>query len=185
MLVFLQMRVLLGQVLSGYQQPVLMAERPHLPAVTQDILPGEGWNVGTFKSRRPIKVFDTWKPERKKIATMQTNAAFTLLAGLCVIDRPDHITVTDPVPHLSLKAGDEVLRYAERGEGNANFWSNGRWYRNSDLAFVANVDGSGCQSGCKARVIETGSKTRWFRIRLTDGRSGWTDAADGVYPDLR
>jgi hypothetical protein len=78
----------------------------------------------------------------------------------------------------SRKIFDRILRYTERGEGNADFWANGQWHANADLGFVTNTDGSGCQSTCKALEIEPGKKEWWFRIRSANGQTGWTNASD-------
>ena len=157
-----------------------MVQPPSLPVVTKNILPGEGWALGTYRLRRQAVVFDTWKPLRRRIALLQTGTLVSMLSGLSEVSKPDVITVTSPIPDLHLNPGDNLLRYTYRGEGFADFWAKGRWYSNIDGGFVANADGSGCQSNCKARVVESGRKSWWFRVRLPDGRTGWTDALESL-----
>ena len=107
----------------------------------------------------------------------------TLLSGLCEVSKPDLITVTSPIPELQLNRGDSLLRYTDYGEGNADFWVDGRWYGDADGAFITEAEGTGCQSQCKARVTEPGRKKWWFRVRLADRRVGWTDAAESLNPN--
>ena len=107
----------------------------------------------------------------------------TLLSGLCEVSKPDLITVTSPIPELQINRGDSLLRYTYYGEGNADFWVDGRWYSDADGTFITEAEGTGCQSQCKARVTEPGQKKWWFRVRLADRRVGWTDAAESLNPN--
>jgi hypothetical protein len=175
LLVAFQMR---AQVLTRDARVVIMAEPPSLPAVTQDVLPGEGFVSGMHTLSGEAVVFDTWKPLRRRLAVLRAGTRVMMLSGLSEVSKPDVITVTAPIPELQLEPGDRLLRYTELGEGNADFWTKGRWYGNLDGAFVTNADGSGCQSQCKARVVESGRKKWWFRVRLRDGRVGWIDASE-------
>ena len=122
---------------------VATAEPPLLPAVTKDVLPGEGWIVGTYKLRAQAKVFNTWKAGRRQIATAVSGATFALLSGLSEVSKPDLITVTGPIPELGLNPGDKLLRFTARGEGNTDFWANGYWRTSADFGFVKNADRAG------------------------------------------
>jgi hypothetical protein len=169
-----------AQVPATRASSVIMPRPPSLPAIVQNILPGEGWVPGTYKLHGQAIIFDTWKSSRRRIAVLESGARIAILSGLSEVIKPDLITVTSPIPELQLNPGDNLLRYTNRGEGNADFWAGGRWYRDLDGSFVTEVDGTGCQSQCKAHVAESGRKTWWFRIRLADGRLGWTDAANSL-----
>ena len=57
LLVAFQMR---AQVLTRDARVVIMAEPPSLPAVTQDVLPGEGFVPGMHTLSGEAVVFDTW-----------------------------------------------------------------------------------------------------------------------------
>lgn len=160
-----------------------MAKPPSLPAITPDVLPGEGWTPGTYPLRGRAVFYDTWKLHRRRVAVLETGTSITLLSGLCEVSQPDLITLTSPVSELKLRAGDRILRFTYRGEGNADFWAKGEWYTNADLGFVTNADGSGCGSGCKGREVQAGQKRWWFRVRLPDGRIGWSDAVDSLSPN--
>jgi hypothetical protein len=160
-----------------------MAIPPSLPAITPDVLPGEGWLPGMHKLRGAAMVFDTWKPLRRRIAVLEDGTPVIVLSGLSEVSKPDLITVTSPLPELQLKPGDSLLRYISRGEGYGDFWAKGRWYNALDGSFVTEADGTGCQSHCKARVTEPGRQTWWFRVRLTDQRTGWTEALNMLNPN--
>ena len=172
-----------AQVPMNQPHFIAMAEPPALPAITQDVLPGEGSTPGKYTLRGPAVIFDTWKPRRHRIATLKAGTPLVLLSGVSEVSKPDLVAVTSPVPELQLNPGDSLLRYTWRGEGNADFWAKGRFYRDLNGEFVTEADGSGCQSQCKARVVESGLKVWWFRVRLMDHRIGWTNAADGFNPN--
>ena len=161
-----------------------MSKPPALPVITSKILPGEGWVPGTYVAQAPLKVFDTWKPARHLISTLPRGASYTLITGLVEVVRPDVISVTALIPELGLTAGEKILRYAERGEGGADFWAAGAW-RTGDLGFVKNADGSGCGGGpaCKAVEIRRGVKNWWFEIRLADGGTGWMTDLHSLNPN--
>ena len=125
-------------------------------------------------------MFDNWKAGRHRIANLTRGTPVTVLSSVNEVDKPDVIQVTAAVPDLGLKADDQILRYTERAEGNADFWANGKWFKDADLSFVQEPDGSGCQSACKARVTQSGQQHRWFHIRLPDGRTGWTEASSSL-----
>src|ERR1700690_2107465 len=94
---------------------VVMAKPPSLPAITQDVLPGEGWAPGTYRLRGQAVVFDTWRPTRRRLGVVEAGTSVTMLSGLCEVSKPDLVTVTLPVPELQLKAGDSLFRYTYRG----------------------------------------------------------------------
>ena len=175
-------------VLSGvsemYSQQPYIAEQqrqmlspPLLPVITEPVLP-EGWGAGPYSLKKTITVFDTWKPAHVVLAHLPAGSSVTLISGLIEVGKPDSIEVTSSIPLLFLIRGDRLLRYTQRGEGNADFWAKGRWYTNGDFGWVKNADGSGCQSDCKAQEEEPGLSTWWFKIRLPDGRLGWTESLD-------
>ena len=161
---------------------IAMEKPPSLPLIVPDVLPGECRAPGTYSVHGQAEVFDTWRKLRHRITVVQVGGSVTLLSGLSEVSKPDVITVTSPVPELRLSGGARLLRYTYRGEGWADFWGDGRWFSNVDGAFVRNADGSGCQTGCRAREVEAGRKVWWFRVRMADGRVGWTNAGDSLRP---
>ena len=155
-----------------------MRAPPSLPFITEPVLPGEGWGPGRYRLRKSATVFDTWRSGHVVIARVPAGRSVTLLSGLNEVDRPGVIEISSPVTGLLLNPGDILLRYIQRGEGVSDFWAKGRWYTNGDLSWVRNADGSGCQTLCKAHEKEPGQSVWWFKIRLSDGRIGWTDSLD-------
>ena len=164
-------------------EPIAMKKPPSLPAITQDVMPGEGWVRGRYHLSGEAVVFDTWTAHRHRVTTLVAGTSVTILSGLSEVEKPDIVRLMSPIPRLNLNPGDQLLRYTERGEGNADFWSKGRWFTDADLGFIQNADGSGCSSSCGAREIETGHKVWWFHILLPDGRTGWTDAIRSLNPN--
>src|ERR1035441_3293955 len=80
-----------AQVLTLDARVVVMAEPPSLPAVTQDVLPGEGWVPGVHRLRGQAEVFDTWKPLRRRLAVLQAGTRVTVLSGLSEVSKTDVI----------------------------------------------------------------------------------------------
>jgi len=155
-----------------------LRHHPPLPVITQPVLPGEGWEPGTYRLNKSIAIFDRWQSPHIVHARLLAHASVTLISGLNEVEKPDLIVMTSPIPVLSLSLGDTILRYTQRGEGNADFWAKGMWYTNGDLGWVKNADGSGCETLCKAEEKEAGRSVWWFKVRLADSRIGWTDSLD-------
>ncbi len=100
-----------------------------------------------------------------------------VLEDLIVVEAPDVVWVTNSIEPMNLKEGDKILRYARLGEGWADFWVEGCWYKDADGGFITEPDGGGCGgSNCSAKVTKMGRQTWWFRIKRPDGKSGWTQS---------
>ena len=63
-----------------------------------------------------------------------------VLSGLSEVIKPDRVAITQPVAAMGLRAGDTLVRYTEHGEGFADFWAGGHWYRSIDGSFIAEPD---------------------------------------------
>jgi hypothetical protein len=92
---------------------------------------------------------------------------------LSVVYKPDIVTITAPMPQFGLNVGDTILRYTYEGEGFADFWIKGRWYKELDGSFLTEQDGNGCSKNCSGKVTQLGQKEEWSRVRLQDGRDAW------------
>ena len=149
------------------------ANPPKLPAVRAS------GRIATSGARLRIQqvtgIADSWKPTRREIGTVQADTMVEVLEDLIVVDAPDIVRVTEPIEGLKVKEGDTILRYAHLGEGLADFWVEGCWYKEASGNFIVEPDGGGCGgSSCAARVTKLGRQAWWFRIKLPSGKTGWT-----------
>lgn len=120
-------------------------------------------------------IADTWKDTRREIGSVAAGTMVEVLEDAIIVDAPDIVRVTEPIAELNLKEGDTILRFARIGEGRADFWAEGCWYKDADGDFIVEPDGGGCGgSSCSARVTKMGRQAWWFRIKLPSGKTGWT-----------
>jgi hypothetical protein len=160
--------VLLTGTLAGQDQSTPMPQQPALPATAE-----ENWVVKRFKIERATSVYETWKIERKRIAELPRGTIVGGLRKLSVVYEPDVVTITAAMPALGLNVDDTILRYTVEGEGFADFWIKGRWYKEFDGSFITDQDGNGCSKKCSGKVTKVGQKEEWSNVRLQDGREGW------------
>ena len=120
-------------------------------------------------------IADTWKTTRREIGSVPAGTMVQVLEDLIVVDAPDIVRVTESIGGLNLKEGDTILRFARLGEGWADLWAAGCWYKAANAGFIVEPDGAGCGgSDCAARVTKMGGQMWWFRIKLPNGKTGWT-----------
>jgi hypothetical protein len=120
-------------------------------------------------------ISDSWKDTRREIGSVAAGTMVEVLEDAIVVNAPDIVRVTEPIAELNLKAGDTILRYARLGEGAADLWAEGCWYKDANGDFIVEPDGGGCGgSSCAARVTKLGRQSWWFRIKVSNGKTGWT-----------
>jgi hypothetical protein len=145
-----------------------MPTRPPLPATSE-----ENWTVKRFKLDHSTSIYDSWTAKRKEIGKLVRGAVVSGLLKLSVVYEPDIVSITAPMPRLGLNVGDTILRYTYGGEGFADFWIKGRWYKDLDGSFITEQDGNGCSKNCSGKVTKPGRKEEWSHVRLQDGRDAW------------
>jgi hypothetical protein len=149
------------------------ASPPKLPAVRAS---GRyGASGSRLRVQQTAGIANSWKPERREIASVPAGTMVEVMEDVIVVDAPDIVRVTESMAELKLKEGDTILRYARLGEGVADFWADGCWYKEASGNFIIEPDGGGCGgSSCSARVTKLGRQAWWFRIKLPSGKTGWT-----------
>jgi len=160
--------VLLGGTLAAEDKGTPMPQPPALPATLE-----ENWTMKRFKIDHATALYETWMTKRKKIAELPRGAVVRGLRKLSVVYEPDVVTITAAMPQLALNVGDTIFRYTYEGEGFADFWIKGRWYKELDGSFITEQDGNGCSKNCSGKVTKPGRKEEWSNVRLPDGRQGW------------
>lgn len=148
-----------------------MPNPPKLPVVRENAQ----HVTSTLKTRMSGTLFDTWKPARKPIATFGADTEVSVVESISVVESPAILRASKQIPQLKTEAGDQLLRYSRFPEGFADLWINGCWYKHVDASFVIEPNGEGCShADCAAKVTKPGRETLWFRVKLPNGKTGWT-----------
>lgn len=151
---------------------------PALPVIDYGACPFEGCTFGEWTVTKETTLFDSWKRGRAAIGKLEKDEKVAGLTGVHITNKPDAIRVLSDIPALSLKRGDTILRYMYRGEGFADIWANGKWFKEADCSFIAEKEIGGCSRDCSAKVIENGDKEWWVQVRTKSGQLGWATAED-------
>ena len=176
---FLRLLVLFVPVLGisavAAQDKYTCIAAPNPPKLPMTRPSGRTQSGNSVKVAQLAGVSDTWKGTRHEIAAVPAGTTVEVLEDLIVVDAPDIVWVSAPIEEMNLKQGDTILRYARLGEGWADLWTDGCWYKGVRADFVVEPDGAGCGgSNCSGRVTKMGRQMWWFRIRLPNGKAGWT-----------
>ncbi len=154
---------------------------PALPYFDRGACPFEGCTYHQWIVRDSITLYDTWKPERREIATLSKGDKATGITGVVITYRPGTIRMERDLPEQSLKQGETILTYAYRGEGFAAAWFHGRFYDEFDISFAKWPDGTGCGGAhCAATYVDLGDKRWWAEVKLNSGAVGWVDMDHGL-----
>ena len=135
--------------------------------------PFEGCIFREWKVIKSSTVYSSWGDSRILIGKLKVGEHVVGLTGVHVTLTPDRVLVKHSIPDLGLNPGDVILRYMYLGEGHANIWVKGSWYKNEDCTFITEKNRSGCLRDCSAIVTQVGVKEWWVKVKLKDGRIGW------------
>ena len=145
---------------------------PKLPVIRSS---GRKFDGTALRVMQMAGIADTWKPSRREVSSVAPGTMVEILEDLIVVEAPDIVWVSRPIDEMKLKEGDTILRYARLGEGSADLWAEGCWYKDADAGFITEPDGAGCGgSECSAKVTKVGRQMWWFHVRLPSGKTGWT-----------
>lgn len=166
--------------LFAAQHPADKADtsQPALPVVNSKSCPFEGCSFRKWLVKQDFTLYSTWEKGHKSVTTVKSGQVVTGLTGVHITFTPDRVQVLQPLPELGVQPGDTILRYMYHGEGFADIWAKGKWWKEYDCSFIQEKDGSGCTRNCPAKVIEDGRKEWWVQIKASDGSIGWTKAED-------
>jgi hypothetical protein len=149
---------------------------PRLPFLDWNACPFEGCTYGEWTAAASVEVFDTWKPSRRRIATIPTDAVVTGVSGVVITSKPGVIRLNEDLPQDDLRRGDTILTYTYRGEGFSAVWFKGRFYRGYDITFAKWPDGSGCLGNdCAGKYVDLGEKVWWAKVKMKSGVIGWVN----------
>jgi len=175
-------RLILVVVLStlSWSQPsketYTLQPAPKLPFLDWNACPFEGCAYRKWTAEAAVEVFDSWKADRKRIATVQSKAVVTGISGMVITDKPGVIRMDRDLPENDLRRGDTILTYTYIGEGFSVVWLKGKFYREYDITFAKWPDGSGCGgTHCAATYVDLGEKVWWAKVKLSSGLVGWVN----------
>jgi len=155
---------------------------PTLPFFDWNACPFEGCTYGKWTADASVDVFDTWKPRRKRIATLLAKSVVTGISGVVITYKPGVIRLNRDMPQDLLRRGDMILTYTYRGEGFSAVWFKGRFYREYDITFTRWPDGTGCLgTDCAGTYVDLGKKTWWAKVRMGSGVVGWVNMDEAEF----
>jgi hypothetical protein len=155
---------------------------PSLPFFDWKACPFEGCTYGKWTATATVDVFDTWKPSRKRIATLPPKTVVTGFFGVVITYKPGVIRLNTDLPGDGLRRGDTILTYTYRGEGVSAVWFKGRLYRDYDITFAKRPDGSGClRTDCEGAYVDLGEKVWWAKVKMRSGTIGWVNMNEAEF----
>ena len=174
------------------KEPYKVQPTPKLPIFDWNACPFEGCAYRKWTAEAAVDVFDTWKPNRTRIATLPAKAVVTGISGVVITYKPGVIRVDRDLPQDDLRRGDTIFTYSYLGEGFSVVWFKGRLYREYDITFAKWLDekvdtlgyvrGSGCQgTDCAGTYVDLGEKVWWAKVKMTSGVVGWVNMGEAQF----
>jgi hypothetical protein len=148
---------------------------PALPVIYQKACPFEGCTFRQWTVNKQSKMYSSWQSNRNLVATLKAGEKVTGLTGVLISRKPDRFLVKQPTPYFSLKVGDVILQYAEWGEGAADLWAKGVWYKSFDWGQTE--EGDLILSDDNVTLVEHGSREWWVQVKTLSGKMGWVHAS--------
>jgi len=148
---------------------------PTLPVIYQKACPFEGCTFRQWTVKKRSKMYSSWQKNRSLVVTLKTGEKVMGLTGVLILRKPDRFLVKHPIPHFSLTVGDVILQYAEWGEGAADLWAKGVWYKSFDWGETE--DGNLILSDDNVTIVEHGSREWWVQVKTASGKTGWVLAS--------
>jgi hypothetical protein len=155
---------------------------PRMPYVDSGACPFEGCAYGEWTSIGSVRVRRDRDRRSPVVFDLATGDKVTAVTGAVVVLRPGRVEfkaatqLSSQDGMLRVSAGDTLYLLAYIGEGFTNAWLKGRIYRGVDGATsffdVRCTDEPG---RCNGRVVEPPLTEWWVQLRVSDGRTGWTD----------
>jgi hypothetical protein len=169
-------------VATPESQSYVVQPAPTLPFFDWNACPFEGCTYGEWTAAATVELFDTWKPSRKRIATLPPKAVVTGVSGVVITYKPGIIRLNKDLPLDDLRSGDTILTYTYRGEGFSAAWLKGRFYREYDITFTKWPDGSGCLgTDCAGTYVDLGEKVWWAKVKMRSGVVGWVNMNEAKF----
>ena len=150
-------------------------DEPVLPVIYEKACPFEGCTFRQWTVKKPSKMYSSWQKNRSLVATLRAGEKVVGLTGVLISRKPDRFLVKRPIPHFSLTVGDVILQYAEWGEGAADLWAKGVWYKSFDWGETE--DGNLILSDDNVTIVEHGSREWWVQVKTASGKTGWVLAS--------
>src|SRR5215469_7139421 len=82
---------------------------PKLPFFDWNACPFDGCAYRKWTAEAAVDVFDTWKPTRRRIATLPAKTVVSGVSGVVITKKPGVIRMDRDLPQDALRRGDTIL----------------------------------------------------------------------------
>ena len=175
--VFLLATLAVAQQAPNPQPAGSDSAEPKLPMIDDRACPLETNPVLNLEIQFDDHMYSSWQDKRVPASNLHPRERVTVLRGVNIIREPAKAVVVHPIHRtdgLSLKAGDNVLRYGLNAAQNWEFWAKGSWF----TEYIENVaeKGVGCKSedyrGCPVEMVKNGVQEWWVQVKTGGAQRG-------------